>query len=270
MFKSEARAIISFTTDFGTKDGYTGIVKGVILSIAPSAQIVDLSHDVPSGDRQAAAWIIDNAWRHFPRGSVHLVIVDPMVGSKQKRIALTNGEHTFVGPDNGVFSLVLRHGQHWQAYELTNHLYFKENVSTTFHGRDIFGPVAAHLSIGICPSSLGESIDANSLHRLPLAEASKIGDTVEGAVVFIDKYGNLITNIPARLIETGMGCAIEQGDTVPVLITYSSVEGGQVTAFKGSHGFLEIAVNGGSAEQRFNAAIGARVTLSPGREASRC
>lgn len=243
--------IISFTSDFGNQDGYVGIVKGAILNINQEAQIVDLSHKIEPFDARSASWIVFNSYRFFPKGTVHLVVVDPKVGSSQRRILLTNGEHHFVGPDSGVFSLVLSTRGPWKAYELKNEIFFLQDISSSFHARDVFGPVSSHLSLGIEPAKFGPEIEVESLNSSLYKAARVDSDSIEGAVIYIDRFGNLITSVPneaiPQAISSKLTLRIKDKSIKEISTTYSSKETGELLAFMGSHGFLEIAVNQGNA-----------------------
>ena len=253
--------IISFTSDFGIEDGYTGIVKGVIKSINPSAEIIDLSHQIKPFDVLQGAWIISNSYSFFPENSIHLVIVDPAVGSRQRRILLTNKRHHFIGPDSGVFSLLLNNrSESWKSFELTNQTLLLNQISTSFHARDIFGPIAAHLSLGRKPEEVGPEIEVDSLNRSACQTVKKDGKKIEGEILYIDRFGNLITNIPVSLVAPAVSnvssVSIKDITINEVSTTYSAVEKEELLVFPGSHGFIEIAVNQGSAEKKLAVSTG--------------
>ncbi|MBI1269880.1 hypothetical protein GC174_05565 [bacterium] len=258
-------SIITFTSDFGTTDGYVGIVKGSISNINQDATIIDLAHEIKPFDVRAGAWIIYNSYRFFPAGTIHLVVVDPKVGSSQRRILLTNGEHHFVGPDSGVFSLVLNTRGDWTAYEIKNEIFFLQDISSSFHARDIFGPVAAHLSLGIEPHKFGPEIDSKSLNASAYRPAAISSSNIAGEVIYIDRFGNLITNIPNSAIPQAISSGWKLNITNEVIdeisLTYSSVPEGALLAFEGSHGFLEIAANQASAVKKLKASMGEPVVL---------
>src|SRR5947209_903704 len=188
--------IITLTTDFGLADPFIGIMKGVMLGIAPNAQLVDITHEIRSFDILEAAFIIDSTYRYFPDGTVHLIVVDPGVGSARRPLAAAAKGHTFVAPDNGVLSFVLRTDSTAQtpsAYWITNHSLFLNSVSQTFHGRDIFAPVAAHLARGTPIESVGPRIVDFVKKTLPKPHFQ--GDRLVGTVLHLDKFGNIITNL---------------------------------------------------------------------------
>ena len=259
--------IITFTSDFGLDDGYVGIVKGSIKSINPTVEIIDLSHQIKPFDVRSAAWIIFNAYKFFPQNSIHLVVVDPAVGSSQRRILLTNGNYHFVGPDSGVFSYILNEGSdHWRSYQLTNPELFLKNVSSSFHARDIFGPVAAHLSKGVSPEKVGPGIEVSSINKSICKQVMNNGNKINGEIVYIDRFGNLITNIlsslVAQTVSNSFVCSIKETKIKHLSSTYSSSAEGEILVFPGSHGFLEIAVNQGSARDRLKCGIGDPVLIN--------
>lgn len=271
LFRSQ---IITFTSDFGQRDGYTAIVKGVINSLNSNARVIDVSHEVEPWDVGGAAWVIYNAYRFFPKGTVHLVVVDPAVGSNQRRLLLSNGHHFFVGPDSGVFSHLIRdpgcgnfdgegtsREKRWEAFELTESSYWLSNVSTSFHARDLFGPVAAHLANGESHDSFGSAIDLAGLNYLPVAVIEQSQEKLSGEVLYIDRFGNLITNIPSNIVADESECFVKDELAGGIVTTYSSKKTGQVVAFRGSHGFVEVAVYQGRASAHLNAKVGDRVTV---------
>ncbi|MEO1403630.1 MAG: SAM-dependent chlorinase/fluorinase [Cyanobacteria bacterium J06635_1] len=262
---------ITLLTDFGTQDGYVGVMKGVIAQIYPSALMIDLTHQVKPQDILAARFILLNSYRYFPPGTVHLAVVDPGVGTRRRSIAVAFSEGFLVGPDNGVLSGVLTQETTWEAVELTNPNYWRvPNPSHTFHGRDIFAPVAAHLASGVSLNQLGQSIEPASLVQLHLPPC-ELGDAnIRGRIQYIDHFGNLITNIPADQIGTKAWSMQHQGgarvdDGSPQNIahysTYDEVPKGEALSLIGSHGRVEIAVNGGSAAAMLRAAVGDAVVL---------
>src|SRR5438128_8304527 len=181
--------IITLTTDFGLSDPFVGIMKGVILGIAPAAQLIDITHDIRSYDILEAALIIESTYRYFPEGTVHLVVVDPGVGSARRPMAVAAKSHSFVAPDNGVLSLLPQP----EAYRITNHSLFLNSVSQTFHGRDIFAPVAAHLARGTPLGAVGPRI-VDFMRKAP-SKPNVLDGKLIGQVLRIDKFGNIITNL---------------------------------------------------------------------------
>ncbi len=255
--------IITLTSDFGLQDHYVGAMKAVILGIAPDVRLVDISHDIPPQDVMAGAWVVQNAIPWFPSGTVHLVVVDPGVGTDRNPVALQIGNQFFVGPDNGIFSLISDRKE-IRACRLTNRTYWCREVSNTFHGRDIFAPVAAHLANGVPLEELGEPVSKLSTYRWARPIADKTG--IQGWVIHIDRFGNLITNISRKLfdetigserIKIYVGSAILQ-DVVP---SYGYVEEGEPAAYFGSSGMLEVAINKGNASKLLGVSRGTQISI---------
>ena len=249
--------IITLTTDFGTSDAYVGVMKGVILGINPSVQIVDITHAVPPQDIHEAAFLIHAAHRYFPEGTIHTVVVDPGVGSDRRAIVCQTDRASFVCPDNGILTYLLQEIENGgepptRVVEIQNKDYFLPAVSNTFHGRDIFAPVAAHLSLGVPLDDIGPL--AHNLIRFPMPPITISEDKLVGEIIKIDSFGNAITNISettlARLKSTP-NYEITIGSTRLRRINraYAESEVGAPLAIVGSFGMLEIAVNGGSAEK---------------------
>ena len=188
--------VITLTTDFGYRDPFVGIIKGVIAAINSRAQVIDLTHGVPAQNIVAAALILQHSVRFFSAGTIHVVVVDPGVGSVRKPILVEHEDHYFIGPDNGVLSLALDGNVPQRIIELTNAEYHLEQVSNTFHGRDIFAPVAAHLSLGIPTTQFGKSLDTLVNVNMPQVLCGE--NRLEGEIIYADSFGNLFTNIRAR------------------------------------------------------------------------
>jgi S-adenosylmethionine hydrolase len=268
-------AIVTLTTDFGTVDGYVGAMKGVILGIAPDARLVDLTHEVPPQDVRSAAFALMRAVPSYPAGSVHCVVVDPGVGTARRPVVLrTSQGQLLVGPDSGVFTLFLPPfaEREPEAFELTESRWWRASVSdisSTFHGRDIFAPVAAHL---VSLADRGEVELAHfgrftrELTRFDMPEPFEDRGGWGGEVVNVDHFGNAITNLPERLVaEIGSGATVEVGDhEFPLVRTYSDIEVGEMCALVGSSGWLEIAERDGSAADRLGLAPGIPVLLKRG------
>ena len=242
--------IITLTTDFGQRDHYVAMMKGVILSINRVARIVDITHQIAAGSIAEGASIIRDAHPFFPLGTVHVGVIDPGVGGPRRPIALVAQNQFFVGPDNGLFwPLIEAHGQ-FDVIHLTNNQYWMHEISATFHGRDIFAPVAAHLSQGVDPFLMGETIDDPMPLQVPLPRME--GSALVGEIVRIDRFGNLITNITrehlAPFLES-KDLTIRIGELVfnTLSTTYSDVPEAQPLALIGSSNALEIAVNRGNA-----------------------
>jgi S-adenosylmethionine hydrolase len=255
--------IITLTTDFGLQDYYVSAMKAVILDIAPDVRLVDISHEIPSQDIMAGSWVIKNSAMLFPAGTIHVVVVDPGVGTDRDAIALKIEDQFFIGPDNGIFS-ILTEQKDYQAVRLSNTKYWGKQNSNTFHGRDIFAPVAAHLSKGVGLEALGEPI--NKLVTYRWAEPIADKDGLQGWVIHIDKFGNLITNLSAELIKNVIGkrsVKIYVGNTIldEIVTTFGSVLEGEPAAFIGSSGMLEIGINKGDARQMLGVQKGAQISL---------
>ncbi len=283
LYQEKRNTVIALLTDFGAADIYVGVMKGVILSIDPQAQIVDITHSIQPQNVRQAAFALLNSYRYFPEGTVFLVVVDPGVGTDRKPVAVHAGKYTFVAPDNGVLSYVLYELRDAFAVELNNSSYQLAGVSSTFHGRDIFAPAAAHLGKGVALRALGTPL----LNPVTLPEPELIisGKRVTGEVMHIDHFGNIITNIgslrwnaPERLTLSqrfgefttlpipAPSVTIELADTTltGVRRAFGEAERGELLALVDSNGFLEIAVNQGSAVARLDVTIGDRVELQIG------
>ena len=255
--------IITFTTDFGLQDHYVSAMKAVVLDIAPEVRLVDVSHQIPSQDIMAGAWVIRNAAFLFPLGTVHVVVVDPGVGTDRNPIVLKIGGQYFIGPDNGIFSLLYDEFK-YKAYKLNNHKFWRKERSRTFHGRDVFAPVAAHISNGATLKELGDPIkDLVTYHwAVPIGDK----DGLQGWVIHIDRFGNLITNISEKLLEDTAGrrkVKIYVGNTIIDHLgnTFGDVEPGEPVAFIGSSGMLEVAINKGNAAKMLSVDKGAQISL---------
>jgi S-adenosylmethionine hydrolase len=242
--------IITLLTDFGTRDAYVASMKGVILSIAPDARIIDITHEVAPQDIVEGAWTLASAYRWFPAGTVHVAVADPGVGGPRRAIAAHAGGWTFVAPDNGVLSWALEAAGDARAVELTETRWFQTDVSSTFHGRDIFAPVAAHIANGVALHDLGPHID--DLVALPIAQPHVAPERITCEVVHVDHFGNAITNLDAATLASwSRGRAVNvvaTGHTLgDVRRTYADAAPGDALALIESTGHVEIAVRDGSA-----------------------
>ena len=241
-------SIVTLLTDFGTADYFVGAMKGAILSADPRAQVVDLTHEIPPFDVEAAAYTLRAAFETFPAGAVHLAVVDPGVGSARRPIAVEALGHFFVGPDNGIFSHVYERAVRYRVFHLTGEEYFRTPVAATFHGRDLFAPVAGALSRGVKLEALGQLID-DELH-LPRAAPRRLPDgRLEASIIHIDRFGNCITNIRKGDAPDGGATLTVNGREIKTFRRFFADEGdaGEPFAVWGSAGLLEIAVNLGSA-----------------------
>ena len=246
-------SIITLTTDFGARDWFVGSMKGVILGISPQATIVDITHAIPSGDIRAGAFALLASYRCFRRNTVHVAVIDPGVGSSRAAIAVKTSDHFFVGPDNGVLSLALAQENVIEIRSLDNDMYFHKPISTTFHGRDVFAPVAAHLTQDIAFDSLGEK--RTEYVRLDRARPRTTEGIMRGEIVYIDHFGNAITNIEWPGKQAGK-VRVPGKVECDIRDFYQQVPSSQPLVIIGSAGFLEIAVNGGNAASQFGLKIG--------------
>jgi len=259
----ETLKLITITTDFGLQDGYVASMKGVIASIAPDAKTVDITHLIPPQDLREAAYVLKSTVPYFPHGAVHLVVVDPGVGSERRAIAVRTEDAFFVAPDNGVLGYVLEQAEEFEAIHLNNPRYWLDEVSHTFHGRDIFAPVAAHLANGVPLRDLGDPITDIVMLRWPRPKGSVSG-CIEGEVVHVDRFGNLVSNIPSKMVERG-SWVVKAGKAKIARIesSYSAVQRGEPVALIGSHGFVEVAIREGSAAKMLNLVAGGRIAVCP-------
>jgi S-adenosylmethionine hydrolase len=256
------------TTDFGSADGYAGAVKGVILSVFPEARLVDLSHELAPGDVAAASELLARATPFFPAGTVHLAVVDPGVGTARRGLALLSGGQLYVGPDNGIFAGALElAGADPVCFALENRGLWRESVSPVFHGRDVFGPVAAYLARGGDLREVGPAVEPSGLVRLARPAPVATADGLRGEVVHVDRFGNLVTNLRAPEGVTAASVEVA-GLRLPLSRTYQDAAPGALVALVGSSGKIEIAVNGASAAARLAAGRGLVVIFRAPRESS--
>lgn len=252
--------IIALLTDFGTKDYFVGAMKGAILSIDKTAKIIDITHEIPPQDILSASFTLRACCKNFPAKTIFTVVVDPGVGSNRRAILTETDDYYFVAPDNGLLSFVFNEEKNFRVFELANEKFFAEKVSRTFHGRDIFAPVAAHLSKGVQPSEFGAEI--KDFVHFETAKPRKISvNETEAEIIHIDRFGNLITNLeqtdlPERFI-------LEMGaKRISKLQNFfAESEKGEVFMILGSAGFLEIAAFQDSAEKLLNAKIGQKIIV---------
>lgn len=255
--------IITLTTDFGDRDPYVGVMKGVILSITPEAIIVDITHHVPPQNVHEAAYVLSSAISYFPAGSIHVAVVDPGVGTERRPVVVRTDRAFYVAPDNGLLTPILQRERVLEAVHLTNDTYWLPHVSHTFHGRDIFAPVAAYLARGVPLNALGVALSPDDLVRLEWTQPHTLPDgSVEGMVVHIDHFGNIITNIPAHLLADPAETWIFEvgGRHVQGLKrAYAEVQVGEPLALIGSNGTLEFSVREGNAAALWGVQVGEKV-----------
>jgi hypothetical protein len=258
------RPVIALLSDFGARDHYAGTMKGVMLGICPDVTLVDITHDVPPHDLLEAALQLAATYRYFPAGTIFLTVVDPGVGSGRRGIAAEAGDYRFVAPDNGVLTAVFRDAAPKRVVELTERRYARPTVSRTFEGRDRFAPAAAWLAKGIQLSALGRPL--TDFQRLELAVPVVTEDAVRGAVLHVDRFGNLVTNIDRRTFETlarsGALQVTAAGTPVGRIVgTYAEIQPGEVCALFGSTDHLELAANSASAGDVLGLGRGAAVDV---------
>jgi S-adenosyl-L-methionine hydrolase (adenosine-forming) len=261
------RAIITLLTDFGSRDEYVACLKGVILGINPAAVLVDLSHEVLPQDIRAGAFILAAAAPYFPPGTIHLAVVDPGVGTGRRALAARTRGQFWVGPDNGLFHLILAGRADLEVVSLENPVYFLPQVSATFHGRDLLAPVAAHLSLGVELSQLGPAV--TDPVRLPWPEPLVSEKLMRGEIIYVDRFGNLVSNIAAAVLHSWLregNFRLRAGKAALTRLhrTYGEAAPGEMVALMGSHGYLEIACALGSAARKLKAGVG--LTLEVTRE----
>lgn len=247
-------SVITLLSDFGTADGFAAAMKGVILGIAPVARLVDATHEIEPGDVEAAAWALSQYWALYPTGTVHLAVVDPGVGSARRAIAVAADERYVVAPDNGVVTRVLQAATAWRCVEVGEPAYMRSPPSSTFHGRDVFAPAAAHLANGLLLERLGPAVEEP--YRLSIDPPVRRDDAIEGRVVHVDRFGNLITDIPAEWVDSSWRFEVGGRGLGGLRRTYSDVGAGETVVVIGSAGTVEIAVREGSAANEHGVARG--------------
>ncbi len=254
--------IVTLLTDFGSQDVYVGVMKGAIACINPQLTAIDLTHEIPPQNITAARFCLLNAYSYFPPQTVHIAVVDPGVGSQRRGVAIELAGGFLVGPDNGLFSGILERHSAIACVELTNSHYWRSpNPSTTFHGRDIFAPVGAHLASGVNISQLGKAIDPDSLVKLPHPQLEFRESLISGLIQYVDGFGNLISNIPGNLVAEGSWAIVLGDRLINSETTYSDVAVGQAVTFIGSHGWVEVAVNQGSAREKLQLSFNDKLTV---------
>ncbi|MDI6690410.1 MAG: S-adenosyl-l-methionine hydroxide adenosyltransferase family protein [Candidatus Bathyarchaeota archaeon] len=260
-----SRSIITLTTDFGLKDPYVAEMKAVILSINPDAAIVDITHQIEKFNVRMGAYVLASAAAYFPKGTIHVAVVDPGVGTKRWPILIQTKKAFYIGPDNGVLALAAKNQGIEHIYEIRNRKFMMPKISNTFHGRDIFAPAAAHLSRGAQPADYGPEI--RKIVTPKFVDAGQRGDVFVGEVLHVDDFGNIVTNFREEKLE-----ALCVRDAVNVEIgrvrlklklckAYAEVEKHKPLAIIGSHDFLEISINQGNASKTFNVKVGDKVKL---------
>lgn len=267
-------SIITLLTDFGTQNEYAGVMKGVILSTNPSATIVDITHHIPPQNLRQTALTLKTAYPYFPKDTIHVTVVDPGVGSDRRIVAVKTASAIFLAPDNGVLSFILAAEEIISVVSVENKSYFRSAISQTFHGRDIFAPVAGHLASGLELKNLGPAMTEDQLVRLTFPEPQTGSGEINGEIVSIDRFGNLITNIERGLIEQQFKPWNKKdiivhisGMTIHgIANAYTDADSGCLLSIFGSSECLEIAVNGGDASRMLAARQGDPIRLSKGKK----
>ena len=271
MAKASTYPVVALLTDFGTGDGDVGVMKGVIAGITPGAQIIDITHDISPQRIASGAWVLASGYRYFPAGTVFVCVVDPGVGSSRGAIALHAGERFLVGPDNGLFSYILAEQPVHAAALLSNPAYHLQQVSSTFHGRDIFSPVGAHLARegASLMRDLGASIDPATLIRLESFQPARHGSTIDARIIHVDNFGNLITSIPLTMLPDlfdllqGQAALPERGKVIDERRRFfaDGPEDGRPFIYGDSSGYIGIAVRNGNVAQTLGATYGDAITF---------
>ena len=260
--------IVTLTTDYGTSDHLVGVLKGVILKINPEVQIVDITHQVTPFDLLDGALAIASAYAYFPPRTIHAVVVDPGVGTERRPLLVSGQNQYFIAPDNGVLSGVFEKEQNFVVRHLTSEHYFLHPVSKTFHGRDVFAPVAGWLSKNWQPGSMGEEITDFKRFAMPRAKEGDGG--MKGVVMKVDSFGNLLTtfraeDLPAEALEKGeVKLQLATHSITKIVPTFASGDAGEAVAYIGSGGYLEVAINKGNASKTLGVGRGAPVVLAKG------
>jgi S-adenosylmethionine hydrolase len=252
---------VTLLTDFGLADGYVGAMKGVIIDVLPWVKIIDITHAIPPQDVRHAAFVLYSVAPYFPECTVHLVVVDPGVGTKRRAIAVYSESAIFIGPDNGVFSWIYKTQQVREIRELTNPYYMRSQVSETFHGRDLFAPFAAHIASGVPGPSVGPVVSDPVQFEIPDPTTAADG-SILGQVLHIDGFGNIITNIPPAMLTEAQQWTFELAgvEITDFLRVYGLAQAGKPIALIGSLGFLEIAIRNSSAARYLDVQVGDVIT----------
>ena len=259
-------SVITLLTDFGHKDWYVASMKGCILSLAPDAVCIDITHEIPPGDIRTAAFTLAQSYSDFPEQTIFLCVVDPGVGTKRSAIAIRLGRNYLVGPDNGTFSYLVdrEKDRDIEIYKIENEIFFNKQPSHTFHGRDIFAPVSAHLAHGVVISKLGPRLE--KIEKVNLPRATYFKRKAKGEILFIDHFRNAITNFIQKELEPNFQSnkiMLTVGDyIIPFVKTFGDVAEGELLGYYGSGGFVEIALNGGNAKEEISLRIEQKVEIT--------
>ena len=264
--------VITLLTDFGTSDYFVASMKGVILKINPNVYIIDIAHDIPKYDIRRAAIILYATYKHFPKDTIHVVVVDPGVGTQRRGLVIRTNNYYFVGPDNGVLIMAALDDGIKEIREITNNkLFYTQNISHTFHGRDIFAPIAAHIAKGTPLDEIGNMLSLNDIIVPEFTKPKISNSSIEAEVIYIDSFGNVYTNITKKIIDElnityGKVLRISFLDknvelTVPFVKSYGYVKKGEVLCLINSEGFLELSANLDNFAKRYNVSVGDRLLV---------
>jgi S-adenosylmethionine hydrolase len=261
----EKKRVITLVTDFGNESGYAGIMKGVILTISQNCQIIDITHQISPQDIEEAAFLLYNTYSYFPEHSIHVVVVDPGVGSERIPIVVETDKYWFVGPDNGVFSLLFSVEGFKKVWEITNKRYFLPEVSSTFHGRDIFAPIAAHISLGVPAEELGKEV--KKFVRLKDIEPKILKGMIKAKVIHIDHFGNLVSNISQDLFnkvvaDKSFSITVGVRKVQKLSLSYTEAGNDEILALFGSSGWLEISLKDGNCQKKLHVKKGEAVEIN--------
>ena len=253
--------IIALLTDFGTQDYFVGAMKGMILSINKEVNLVDITHEIAPQDINSAGFILQNCYADFPAKTIFAAVVDPGVGSRRRAILVETEKYFFIAPDNGLLSFVFEKAENYKVFEISNEIFFRQPVSRTFHGRDIFAPCAAHLSRGVKPSKFGNEI--NDFVVLAKRNPKRISKNItEAEIIFVDRFGNLITNLKAEDLPDKFYLEINNQKIEKLRGFFAEAEQGELFMITGSAGFLEIAAFQSSAKDLLNAKTGQKISVN--------
>ena len=257
--------MITLVTDFGNESGYAGVMKGVILTVNHNCQVIDITHQVSPHDIEEAAFLLYNTYSYFPKHSIHIVVVDPGVGSERIPIVVETDKHWFVGPDNGVFSLLFSGEGVKKVWEITNKCYFLPEVSSTFHGRDIFAPIAAHLSLGVPAEELGKEV--KKFIRLKDIDPKVFKGMIKAKVIHVDRFGNLVSNISQDLFnkvvaDKSFSITVGGRKVQKLSLSYTEAGNDEILALFGSSGWLEVSLKDGNCQKELQVKKGAAVEIN--------
>ena len=252
--------VVALLTDFGTQDYFVAAMKGVILTLNPDATIVDITHEIPPQDIGSAAFVLRSCYKEFPHNTIFLCVVDPGVGSERRAIIVETENYKFVAPDNGLLDLVLSETERFKAFSITNTKYLRENISNTFHGRDIFAPAAGHLSRDIAPSQFGEPVSLE-IKEWGMDAEGPAGFPTEARIIYIDHFGNLVTNIRNDVLPDNVEMEINGKQISKVYSFYAQAKSGELFFLRGSAGLVEISLRDGSAQAELEIKRGAQLKI---------